>query len=730
MTQKDSDILTKVVERHRRSVDVEASARSNYQSDLRFLYGDARNQSQWDAATVMGRTSTGRPCLTVNKTLQHVLQVTNASRQQTMGVKVRATGYGASQMAAELLEGVIRHIEAQSNAQQIAYANAIMGQVGGGIGYVHLTTDYVRDADTFDQDIFIEPVIDPLCVVLDPDATQLDKSDANWGMIIEAIPRSEWDLAYPREKDLDNTAPFDGVGEFGEDWEGKDTVRVARYYRRSEVEDTLWNVPPIPDLQVAGGPMRESVMPEELLDLCREIGAQSRTVTDHSVEWFLIGGSRVVDKGDTVFNQIPIVPFVGIEVTIDGNLDRKGLTRFLLDPQAMFNYSASKFIEGLAAQTLGSWQATDAMVAGRENEWALANVSPPGVLISNSKDPDTGSDIAGAPTPVPPPQLSPGYLQAMQTSEQQMGMASGQYQAEFGQQSNEASGRAIGERQRQSDTATYHFTDNQGMALRRIGAMLIFAIPRVYDVTRAVQVLGVDGTMTQAVIDPGLAQAHQQMTPDGPVQSDPSAQAEAERAVKGAILAVNPKIGKYAVVADVGPSWASQTQETFNALMQVVQASPGLIAQCGDLLFRSAPFPLASEIADRLKPAADNPQAQALQQQLQQAGQVIEQLKKKIADKDRDFALRSDKQKHDQVIDLMNADAKTREQQTDEMAAIGSIAPMELLPVLRGLVRRILSEQGVPDAPIPPEDPEPMGAELPRMPSTNPPGGSSMPPIP
>ncbi|CAI9120240.1 portal protein [Brytella acorum] len=170
------------------------------------------------------------------------------------------------------------------------------------------------------------------------------------------------------------------------------------------------------------------------------------------------------------------------------------------------------------------------------------------------------------------------------------------------------------------------------------GKLILEAIPRVYDVTRAVQVMGIDGTMAQAVVDPSIQQAHQQVTPQGIVPNAPSADPETIADVRGAILAINPSIGRYDVVADVGPSWASQTQETFNALMQVVQADPMLIQKCGDLLFRSAPFPLASEIADRLKPASDDPQATALQQQLQQAQQLIAQLQQQLKDKQQDFS--------------------------------------------------------------------------------------------
>jgi hypothetical protein len=84
---------------------------------------------QWPDDTLTARgysaNSTGdqRPCLTINKTRQHVLQIINDARQNRTHIKVRPTGGGATYDAAQVFDGIIRHIEYISNAQQ-AYATA------------------------------------------------------------------------------------------------------------------------------------------------------------------------------------------------------------------------------------------------------------------------------------------------------------------------------------------------------------------------------------------------------------------------------------------------------------------------------------------------------------------------------------------------------------------------------------------------------------------------------
>lgn len=99
---------------------------------------------------------------------------------------------------------------------------------------------------------------------------------------------------------------------------------------------------------------------------------------------------------------------------------------------------------------------------------------------------------------------------------------------------------------------------------------------------------------------------------------------------------------------------------------------------------------------------------------------IIQQLQQKLNDKSQDFALRADKQRHEQVTDLMEAETRRDKADTDRMAAIGSEDPASLHPVLEALVRKVLAEQGYHGPESLPSGPP---ADLERLPSNNPPGG-------
>src|SRR5262249_27539485 len=96
-----------------------------------------------------------------------------------------------------------------------------------------------------------------------------------------------------------------------------------------------------------------------------------------------------------------------------------------------------------------------------------------------------------------------------------------------------------------------------------------------------------------------------------------------------------------------GPAYATQRQEAWNAFVQIVTGAPELINEIGDLMFLSADFPMADEIAERMKRKikqtapwllddnAPGPIMQGLNNQIQQASQQIAELLQQLAEKDR-----------------------------------------------------------------------------------------------
>jgi Phage P22-like portal protein len=577
----DRKILAQVKRHFKQCEDWEQFQRKLFLDDVKFANADSDNGYQWPNDIYNRRDNEDRPSLTINKTRQHNLQIINDAKQNKPTMKFRPAGGGATFKSAQILEGLARHTEYISNATD-AYDTATTSQVEGGIGYWRVITDFA-DNETFDKEIYIRRVQDALTVYLDPDINEIDGSDAMFGMIFRDRKRDVWNEENPEYKNIIGTNAFDMEG----GWIDEDHIRECEYYYKELKKKKLvaWKTDPDdPASEVQTYLMEPGEIPSDILKPILDLpSTRTREVFTWTIWHCKIAGDMVIDKKIWPGIYIPIVRLIGEETIINGILDRKGHTRALKDPQRMYNYFSSAAVEFTALQTKAPWVAPARALEGHEGDWANANTENPSVLVYNDIG-DDGQPIAPPQRPTPPTP-SQGYLQAMETARQEMMMVSGQYEATMGQKSNEVSGKAINERARGGETANYHFIDNEAIAIRFTAKILLDLYPKIYDTQRIKKILAEDGTETNVMIDPQAEFAHQ----------------EASKAQSKEISAIfNPNVGKYDVYCDVGPAFATRRQEAWNAITQIVQKDSALMPIIGDLLFKSADFPNADKIAERL----------------------------------------------------------------------------------------------------------------------------------
>ena len=600
----------------RKRFDTEMSRQGNmierWRKDYRFAEGDFYNKYQWPDDVRNTRDFERRPHVTLNETRQHNLMIINEAKKNAPGITVRAVSLASSE-AALAVESLVRHIEYRSRAS-IVYGTATEFQVKIGRGYARVVTDY-EDPETMNQEILIQRVPDPFAVLMDSNGLQGDGSDARYAFIYDDVPNDELAAKYPSLKD--NFSQQTLFGE-GSKWLNKDYTRICEYYYIEEEADEILFLPG------AEVPLKRSSFrghAKHFQELKQTEGARWRKTVSKSCKWMLIVGHEIVDEKDIPSQYVPLVPWTGEATIIDGDLDVKGHTRALIEPQRMYNFWASSAIEYGALQSKVPWVAPAASIEGYETFWSNANVQNYSVLPFNARD-DNGEALPPPQRP-PAPEQAPLYLKGMESSRMEMMMVSGQWQAQMGQQGNERSGLAIQERQRQGDTATYHFVDGGAIAIRQIGRIVVDMIPKVYDTQRVVQILNEDGSTAPLRIDPAAPESF-------------AARRDAEGKVIERIL--NPNLGRYDVQADVGPAYATKMEEAFRSFSQIITQAPAMTSLIGDLIMTAAQFPLSKEAAERLKRAVPkeilgegpSKQEQALTQQLTQAQQVIMLLQKKL----------------------------------------------------------------------------------------------------
>lgn len=599
---KAEDLLILARKRFDAAAEATKIQREQGIEDLKFLAGD-----QWDESVRQQRTASrpARPCLTFNRLPQFTQQVIGDARQNKPAIKVHPVDEGADVETAEIYEGLIRNIEAQSRAPQ-AYITALEHSVGSGSGAWRIVTEYSTD-DAFEQDIRVKRITDPFAVFWDPSAKEYDKSDADWCFVSDWMTKETFAAKYPGKdpNDWEDTyAPFENK----ESWMLDNLVRVVEYWVKKPVDKKIGLLPNGQVVDFVEGVQFKRV----------------RTVRTHKVCRYVLSAHAILEEEkDFPCRWIPIIPVYGPEEYIDGASRPRSLIRYAKDPQRMYNFWQSSLAEAIANSPKSPWLVTPKMVAGLEALWNKSNIENRAYLPYNA-DPDSPGNY---PRRQDPALIQPAMIQQAAQAIDDLKATMGMYDPSLGNASNETSGRAIIARQREGDTASFSWIDNLSRSIQHTGRILIDMIPRIYDTERIVRVLGEDDSVEMVPIN----------TYDEATDS----------------LIHDMSVGKYDVEISVGPSFATKRLEAAESMIAFFQAFPQGAAAAADLVAKNMDWPGADDIAERLKKMLppgmvdeeDDPEAmltqqnQELQAQMQQMAEqmqgMAEELQKRDADKER-----------------------------------------------------------------------------------------------
>lgn len=539
--------------------------------DLAFMVGD-----QWDDGARQRREAARKPVITVNRLPAYVSTIVGQRRQNETVIKVMADN-GGTVDTAKLREGLIRSIQKTSRAK-VAYDNALAGAVMCGIGNFQVVLDYESD-DVFDQEIRIEAIADHLAVVWDRMSTDPTGFDAGHTFVVETIRKDEFYKKYPWATPADIVVDVTLRGDLRMNgWIAIDDVRIVDYWR-------LCREPRVLALTQDGTTQDlTDIIDENHKDFDPAKAAKSlasvvqradgspimREVMKPYAEMYKCSGLDILAGPYRLdITRVPVLRVPGWEVRVGEWVHRWGLIRFLKDPQRLHNFFRSVWAEKIQQTPRGVWSAADTAVAGREQEWRDSHLSDNPLLIWNADSGQKPERIASA-------QIENAFIGASEMTTQDIRDVSNIHEANLGMPSNEVSGAAIMARQRVSDTGTIIYHDNLNMAIEQGGMIVNQLIPTAYDTARVIKVMGEDGKQELAAINqPNAAD------PEHPL--------------------VDITAGKYSVTIATGPSTETKRIEASENMMNLVNAMPQTAAIIADLLVQAQDWPMADEIARRLR---------------------------------------------------------------------------------------------------------------------------------
>jgi len=548
---------------------------------------------QWDQNMKQERGD--RPCYEFNKLRVTSKRVINDMRANRPAGKVRGVE-GADKDTAEVYEGLIRNIWNTSDGDTVIdYAAEY--QVNGGMGAWRISTEYASD-NAFDQDIIIEPLINPFCLLWDDVSRDPHKRDAMDCILTEKVSKEYYKTKWPKaevvtfeESEWDNE----------EEWKDDESVRIAEYWYKEPVKREIW--------QLADGKVIDAASDEAK-------GLESQVKNKRMVDTFdimmCIASGEAILEGPTKWagKQLPFVVIYGEYIVVDGRTYWFGLPRFAKDAQRSYNVSRTAITETIAMAPQAKFWSTPEQAAGHTDKWAEAHRKNFPFLLFNPdpKSPGTPQRMGGAEIPI-------ALIQESQLASEEIKAVTGIFSPDLGAGDQAKSGVQERERRAQGQIATFNFQDNMAKGIRRTWEILIDLIPQIYDTEREMRILGSDGAEDYVKINT--------FTQDR----------ETGEMIKIHDLAQ----GRYDVTVTVGPSFSTQRQEASEIYLQLSQANPAVFGVAGDLIFKSMDLPYAEDIAERLQamlpPEIQQminqdqqmpPEAMAMMQQAQQAMQQVE----------------------------------------------------------------------------------------------------------
>jgi Phage P22-like portal protein len=608
-------------DRFKLAAEAESENRKEMLDDLEFRVGN-----QWPFDIQAARQLDGRPCITINRLPQFLRQVCNEQRQQRPSIQINPVGDGADTDTAEILQGIVRHIEVNSDAE-IAYDTAFEQCVTVGLGFYRISTDYIPG--TKDQEIFLKRIKNQFTVYFDPAAIEPDYSDARYCFIIEDVPISEYKATYG-DSEAAGLVDFQSIGDQAPDWATKDTIRVAEYFHIEGEQDD-----------------------------------------ERTVVWSKINAVEILDEQDWPGMWIPIVPVLGDDLDVNGKRHLAGLVRYAKDPQRMYNYWNSSATEMIALAPKAPWVGAEGQFAGREGEWSNANTKNYSYLQYKPVG------IGGTPLPPPTRQSIEPPIQAMSLmiarADADLKTTTGLFDPSLGQNKGDQSGKAVQLLQKQGDVSVLNYVDNLTRAMRFTGKILLDLIPKIYDAPRVQRIIQPDSEVKHVIVHNGQPDDANEMA----LQSAKGNEGETVQIPKIYDLGT----GRYDVTVSVGPSYQTKRQESVAAQMALVQAFPAIVPIAGDIIVGNMDWPGAKEISKRLKkmlppnlqdqddqsPEAQLQRSQAQTQALAQQHQALMQEVQKLSE-----IIKTDQLKYQSqaLIAQMNNASKERIADIQEKAAL------------------------------------------------------------
>lgn len=413
------------------------------------------------------RNNYDRPNFGSPKLKKYVKMTVNQQTRSLPSIGVISLGNDDLSKKSIFYEAIIKNIEYKSNAN-VVYKKGYEDASVCGLGYYRVCAKYLSD-ESFDQELQIEHVINPIYVMIDPLSEKFDLSDANYVFIYTKMDKDEYKIKYP-------DATVTSLSSIGIDLAfDENEMFLAEYFYAVYEEEQHY--------QLSNGKSISKKLYEKNQMTIPIVN--KKKVKKKKIKWCLTNGTEILEENDWPGKYFPIAPVYGDRhFSTNGKIMYQGLITIAKENQIMYNIILSNLMEVIAQAPRAPWVGIAGQFKGREKEWNAVNNEPMGYIEYNAID-IAGDKIAGPPIRTQYSADLSMLFNGLQNADKDFSDIIGMNDPSFGKDNTpEQSGISTLLKQHQGELINSNMTDNVINSVKHLGDIIFDLIPKVYDTAR------------------------------------------------------------------------------------------------------------------------------------------------------------------------------------------------------------------------------------------------------
>lgn len=620
--------------------------------DMNFVLRD-----QWTAIERSEFNRLFKPALTFNKLYDPIKKIAGEQRKNKPDLMVRSLTGKASEAQIDLRSDLIRTICYRSQ-NDLIYQSAFKSALLRGYGAWQISIDY-EDPRSFYQDIRFNLIPDVTRTAFDPSAVKPHKGDGNFCARNYLFSKEEFFATYPFITNPVSYSDPRTLLDF--QWETKDTIVVCDYYAKEwypliivklsngevltedEWEEKQKHLEKVKNL-MAEPNIVDGIIQNEMPKVVAK-----RQTQDYNVMHYRLIKNQIIDFTKWPSRQLPIIFVDGDSYFIDGMQYTRSFIHEAKDAQKLLNYVKSETAADIKNRRREQWIGTPDNIIGQEQQWKNPELQQG--MLKARPDPKTGQ----MPTKMPASDIPQGLFMGAQALTIDMREILG-FSETGTPSSQDISGIAKRERQREGNDSAFVWLDNLNQSLEQSGRVVLDLLPSVYwEENRNIILSKADGKTQPFVLN--------KLMPDGSYENELSA-------------------GNYDIEIAAGPSFAVQKELAVEFLIDLCQVSPQVFPLVADYVAKNLDLAFMPQISERFKtlvppdilakeegreppPPQPDPQAQLMQAEMQLKQADIQSKQEALKIKEQELQLKKEQNELDHAKLMLDAQKVQTESQLD-----------------------------------------------------------------